>query len=306
MKILLIDVDSTIPNLALMKLSALHKSQGNQVALNRCSRGFNPDRIYISCVFTKNRSKALGIGKMFSCPVEIGGYGVNDKQLPKHIEHIMPDYDLYPGMNFSMGFTSRGCIRECPFCIVWKKEGKIRDHASIKEFWNPKHTRLMLLDNNFLASPKWKENIQFLIKHNLKVSISQGLDIRLMNDEVAFWLQQIESRTPSFKSRMYYFAFDDPSLVDQVDRGIKILNKAGIKSCYLTFYVLCGFNTTHKEDMERFKFLRKLGAWPYIMKYNDRTDDKQLNHFDRWVNGHYYNMCSFKNYKPTKGEIRHG
>jgi len=296
MKILLIDVDSKIPNLALMKISAWHKNQGNKVFLNNgCG---DPDKVHISCIFSQNRGKALGMGTMFNCPVEIGGYGVNNAQLSDAIEHMMPDYSLYPSMDFSMGYTSRGCIRKCPFCIVWRKEGSIRNHASIGEFWNSKHQKIVIFDNNFLASPRWKENIEFLITHKLQVSFCQGLDIRLVNDENALWLRLVKSKTMSFGSPMYYFAFDNPVIEDDVRRGVKTLKKHGIKPYYLTFYMLCGFNTTHEEDMHRFKVLRELGCYPYVMKYNDRGDDPWLNDFDRWVNARIHKKCSFKNYKP--------
>lgn len=304
MKILLIDVDSKIPNLALMKISASHKNVGDKVFLNKCC---TPDEVHISCVFSKNRSQALGITKMFDCPVEIGGYGVNDKQLPYAVEHMMPDYTLYPNMDFSMGYTSRGCIRKCPFCIVWKKEGNMRDHAPIGEFWNSSIGRkVVILDNNFLASPNWKPNIEFMLNHQLQVSLCQGLDIRLVNDENAFWLKLIDSRTMSFKSRMYYFAFDDPSIEDDVRKGVAILKKHGIKPYHLSFYMLCGFNTTHEEDRHRFNVLRELGAWAYIMKYNDRRDDPWLNHFDRWVNSHIHKVCAFEDYRPRKNELALG
>jgi len=302
--ILLIDVDSTIPNLALMKISASHKLHGDQVALNRCSRGFNPEEVHVSCLFSKNRGKALGIPKMFNCPVKIGGYGVNNIQLPDRIEHIMPDYKLYPNMDFSMGYTSRGCIRKCPFCKVPSTEGHIRNHASIGEFWNPKHKKVILLDNNFLASPKWKENIEFLLNHQIKVSICQGLDIRLVNDQNAFWLKQIDSRTITFKTKMYYFAFDNPKIEKAVIQGVSILKSQGISPYKLTFYVLCGFNSSHEEDMHRFEILRSLGVNAYIMKYNDRKDDVWLNHFDRWVNRHFYKVCSFDDYKPRKQYLK--
>lgn len=300
MKVLLVDIDSKIPNLGLMKLSAWHKNRGDQIIFRE--EVGQIDKVCISCVFSQNRSRALGIAKMFEgiCEVEIGGYGVNDNQLPHSIEHIMPDYSLYPNCDFSMGYTSRGCIRKCPFCIVWRKEGPMRDHASIGEFWNPKYKKLVLLDNNFLASPKWKENIEFLLIHQIPVTFCQGLDIRLINDENASWLRMVDSRTMSFKSKMYYFAFDDLAIEDDVRNGVELLKKHGIKPYRLTFYLLCGFNTTHDEDMHRFKVLRELGTWPYIMKYNDRSDDPWLNDFDRWVNARIHKKCSFEDYKPRK------
>ena len=223
-KIQLVDVDSKIPNLALMKISTAHKKLGNKVDLKEISK---PDKVYISCVFKENRSQALGIAKMFNCPVEIGGYGVNNKSLPDHIDHVMPDYSLY-NVDYSMGYTSRGCIRKCPFCIVWKKEGWIRDNAPVKEFWNPKHKKLVLLDNNLLASPKCEENLKFLAQNKIKTTFCQGLDIRLVNNDNASLLSKVNARTMSFKSKMYHFAFDDPQIEDDVRKGVSILKKHGI------------------------------------------------------------------------------
>ena len=133
-KVLLIDVDSKIPNLALMKISAYHKFNGDEVGFNVQ----NPDKVYISCIFSRNRTKAIGIPTLFRCVCELGGYGINDKQLPSEVEHIMPDYDLYR-CDYSFGFTTRGCIRNCDFCIVPKKEGKIKFNADIYEFWDKRH-----------------------------------------------------------------------------------------------------------------------------------------------------------------------
>lgn len=310
MKVLLLDIDSKIPNLALMKISAYHKELGDQVALATSQANFgdrqalvSPDEVYASCVFERNASRVLGIEKMFNCPVHVGGYGVNDNQLPNEIEHIMPDYDLY-GIDYSMGFFSRGCIRKCPWCIVPKKEGTIRKHAPISEFWNPKHKKLVLFDNNLLACPEWEEALEFIVKNRLQVNFNQGLDIRLVDDEKAKWLSLVDFRTFTFETPMLHFAFDMPEIEDSIRRGVQILRKHGIQAYKLTFYFLCGFNTTHREDMQRFMVIRELGANPYCMKYNDRQDDEWLNHFDRWINAHppLYKVCTFNDYKPNRLE----
>lgn len=307
MKVLLVDIDSKIANLALMKLSKYHKLRNDQVELRKVRKGSlglphpNPDKVYVSCVFSKNRTLALNIKKLFSCPVEVGGYGVNDSKLQYEIEHTMPDYDLY-GINYSLGFTSRGCIRNCGFCIVPKKEGYIKDHAPISEFLDPFHDRVVLLDNNFLASSKWKENLFFIRDHDLRVNFNQGLDIRLVNRDVARLLKTIRFSTFSFKSSRLHFAFDFPYLENEVRRGVKRLKEAGIPPSKLTFYFLTGFNTTHGEDMHRFEVLRELGTTPYCMKYNDRSDDRWLNHFDRWVNAppKLYKLVPFEEYLRDK------
>jgi len=280
MKDLLIPIDSKMRNLAIRKLGGFLKERGHQVFYNDgCS---SPDYVYISCIFQKNAPKVRGIAKMFSCPVEIGGYGVNGAQLPFEVEHHMPDYN---GMDYSMGFTSRGCIRNCPWCIVPKMEGSIRDHAPITEFLHPDHNKLVLLDNNFLASPRWRENLQFIIDHNLKVCFNQGLDIRLINEENARMLADCRYYSLTFRERRLYFAFDTLEVEPAVRRGIEILKEAGIKPKLMMFYILCGFQEPYDfgYDWHRFKVLCELGVDPYVMKYNGRRDIRILNHFSRWV-----------------------
>lgn len=303
MKVLLISVDGKKPNLALMKISEFHKKRGDSVELRKCFCGMlglphpNPDKVYVSCIFTKNAPFASNLSKMFDCEVEVGGYGINDKQLPYEIEHIMPDYSLY-GIHYSIGFTSRGCIRSCPWCIVPEKEGKIREHALIDEFYVPKWHKLILWDNNFLASPNWEKNLHEITARKIRICFNQGLDIRLIDASTAKLLSKTHYCDDQFKRPRLYFAFDLPNIEGAVVEGIEILKKAGIKARHLMFYVLVGFNTSFEEDYHRFELLDKLGVKPYIMLYNDRKDRPILRRFERWVNGRYYNVCKWKDYKP--------
>jgi len=281
-----------------MKISATHKKQGDEVFLQNVT---NPDKVYISCIFSQNKPKALGIAKMFNCQVEVGGYGINDVQLPYDVEHIMPDYNLY-GIRYSIGFTSRGCIRNCPWCIVPKKEGYIKDHAPIDEFYVPQWKKLILWDNNFLASPRWHENLKEIIARKIKVSFNQGLDIRLIDQENAKLLSKIHYYDHKFKRPRLYFSFDTPEIETDVSKGIETLRKAGIPPHHLMFYVLVGFNTSFQEDYHRFEVLTKMGIKPFIMIYNNRRDKPILRHFARWVNKRYYKVCTFPHYKPLRGK----
>ena len=145
MKISLIDVDSKIPNLALMKISAYHKLKGDLVGFNLS----NPDKIYSSIIFKKNYGKSLN-GHLSDVPIVYGGSGYDlNVKLPDEIEFIKPDYDLYPS-EYSQGFTSRGCNRNCYFCLVPKKEGCFKVNQHPKEFYDPKFKDIMLMDNNIL------------------------------------------------------------------------------------------------------------------------------------------------------------
>jgi len=279
MKVGLIQVDGKWPNLALMKLSAWHKKRGDEVTLvDLSSHRF--DRVYASKVF-------------------VGGSGVDLKsELPKEIEVQVPDYELFK-TDYSIGFTSRGCIRDCGFCIVSEKEGWIEE-APFDWIVSGK---VLLLDNNFLASPKWKEKLEFFIRQKLKVCFSQGLDIRLVNRENAQLLAQVKYYDNHFNRRRLYFAFDDPKLEPIVKRNVAILTEAGIKPEHLLFYMIVGYNTTFQQDYHRFEVLRDLGVLPFVMIYNNRRDNQNIRKFARWVNKRYYKVCEFKDYD---GSIRGG
>jgi hypothetical protein len=259
-KVLLMDLDiikqrRPFPNLALMKLSAYHRARGNEVFLNFPL--VQPDITYASCVFTWNAKRAQGL----TPSTTIGGSGVNlGGQLPLEVEHIMPDYSLYPDVKFSMGFTSRGCIRRCPWCIVPQKEGDIEAWASPYEFWDRKHQKIILLDNNFLAAPNWRDTIASLITIGVEVDFNQGLDIRLVDDEVAWCLSRL-------KTKHLRFAFDDIAYESRLRRGIELLLARGFNSRHLSFYVLVGFN--RDPGIDRMKLLASYKVDVYPMIYKD-------------------------------------
>ncbi len=201
-KIGLIQIDGKMPNLALMKLASWHRKKGDEV-------------IFIDL-------STLGIDKWYGSKIFMGGSGYDIKQkLPKDIEAQIPDYDLF-NTDYSIGFTSRGCIRDCNFCIVKEKEGNLFECDFSKDI---KHSKYIVMDNNFLASPMWKEKLQFFIDNNIKVSFTQGLDIRLIDDEKAKLLSKVKYYSLSFLERRLYFAFDDPSMESIFRRKIKILLK---------------------------------------------------------------------------------
>jgi len=263
MKVLLFDLDinkerNPFPNLALMKLSAYHKARGDEVFLNfpLCQ----PDLTYASCVFTW---KAKGLN-LLKAGIIKGGSGIDlTTELPPEVEHTMPDYHLYPNVDFSLGFSSRGCIRKCPPCIVPEKEGYIKAWARIYEFLDPRYKRLLLLDNNFLAAPNWQETMYDLIAEDLEVDINQGLDIRLLNEDNLYYLKKL-------RTKQLRFAFDHISSEPAVRQGIELLLKHGIPSRKLSFYVLIGF----KDDetaLDRMEILKsyKVSVYPMIFKGAD-------------------------------------
>lgn len=300
-QVLLVDADSHngFPNLALMKLSAYHKNEGHLVdfikGLPQAPPLFLYDKSYISCIFFQNREKVLQYAMMLPNCI-VGGSGWNlENKLPEEIEHIRPDYSLYD-LDYSIGFTSRGCIRNCGFCIVPRKEGKIRNHAPISEFHDPEHKKVMLLDNNFQASPKWRENMEYIIEHDLKVNFNQGLDIRLLTNEFVQKLAQVKYQNWKFTRKSLNFAFDDLRYEKQLREGLRLLEHYGVRMRNLAVYMLTGYDTTRNEDIKRFEILRECGVNPYVMRYNQKGTI-WANHFARYVNRRYYQFIEWDKYE---------
>jgi len=298
--VLLVDVDSVIPNIALMKLSVFHKERGDNVDFQRGLKvpSKEYDVVCISCIFKENARRARRLAKRFpNAKVHLGGSGVDLKAtLPDEIEHLMPDYDLYPECDASYGYTSRGCPRNCEFCIVPKKDGKAHPVADIYEFWDRRHKKIVLLDDNIFALPDhFKKIAKQIIKEGLRVDFQSGLDVRLLDDEKATLLKAMHVSEPTF-------AFDDTSHERAVLRGIELLKEHGINRS--NFYVLAGFESDFEDALYRVNRLRDLGQRVYVMPYNGDElfeKDERYRHLRGWANGRMrFASCTFDEYVRTK------
>ena len=286
MKIGLFDIDSKYHNLALMKISAWHKSFGDQTELYNPLMKKTYNRVYVSKIFSKGNKEEGYIPKNSI----IGGSGYSLKTvLPYDMEHFMPDYSLY-NLNYSLGFTTRGCIRNCGFCIVREKEGNIREHTEVEEFLNSKSNVIVLLDNNFLALPSHIKKLNHYINKGWIMDFNQGLDIRLVNKENAKLLAKIKHY------KQIRFAWDFIETEKEVKEGLNILFKAGVKPYQVMVYILCNFNTTIGEDIYRQQELNNLGVDPFIMLYGEAN--KMMRNLQRWANRRQISKkCKFEDYK---------
>jgi hypothetical protein len=273
MKVLLVDVDSKIPNLALMQLSAWHKSQGDSASFNEP----NPDVVYASVIFSKNKHKVDGLKFYYpNSKIVIGGSGYDlSIKIPAEAQKIKPDYDLYPS-EYSMGFTTRGCIRKCPFCVVRDKEGAYHKWQHPSDFHDPHFKTMMLLDNNWYANKEWfMETSQWIIDNDVHI-IEHGMDIRILTADIARQLKKIKFDKPM------KFAFDNMDNEDVVVNGIKILSDAGISPrSSVQIYVLVGFDTTEEQDKYRCRKLKELGTNAFVMPYKRTAWTKRI---ARWAN----------------------
>lgn len=306
MKIGIIDADlldngTKHPNLALMKISKFHKDKKDEVTLLVDYNNIdNYDKVYISKVFTFTNIPSYIINK---ANVEIGGtgfFGIEAKPLPNEIEHYMPDYDLYKEyinnkinsgvnesyfddyLNYSIGFTTRGCFRKCEFCVNRKYDKSIK-HSPINEFLNPEKPKIHLWDDNFLACDKWSDILDELIETNKPFQFRQGLDIRLLTDEKAKRLSRVKY------SGDFIFAFDHIKDTELIESKLKLWRKYTKKSTKL--YLLCGYDSIGLDDIvnifKRIEILLKYDCVPYIMRYENYINSEFKDMYiqiARWCN----------------------
>lgn len=263
-------IDGEWPNLALMKLSAWHKRNGDSVSIANPIEKY--DTVYASKIF--DFTPDWDSYPMAERIVRGGSAFSLAQELPQEIEHIMPDYEIFP-TNRAYGFTVRGCVRKCEFCIVPRKEGGIHRHASIDEFWNGQK-EVCLMDNNLTGLPEvLAEDCAFIRDHKLVVDFHQGLDARLMTDEMAKEIASVKH------SGQIHFAWDSMQIEKSVLRGLDIVRQY-IRPGKLTVYVLIGFDTTPGEDLYRVMRLHELGYESFVMPYN--KSDPYQKRFARWCN----------------------
>lgn len=267
-RILLIDIDSKIPNLALHKLCVYHQQQGDDVSWGSARDLIQEsyvDKVYVSCVFTENKPKA----EEWAGLAVIGGSGYRlDTELPWAVEQTRPHINL--------GFTTRGCIRHCNFCIVPEKEGGIRAVGDLLDLWDGcSERKVTVLDNNILALPEhFKMICQQARDNKLLVDFNQGLDHRLLTPEIV-------SEMISIRHREYRFAYDRVVYEGSVIKALKLLRKNKLNRAF--WYVLVGYDTDYAEDMWRLDLLRNWGQTVFVQRYVKTRGNMLL---ARWANQH--------------------
>jgi len=301
MNVALVDIDShNFPNLVLMKLSAWHKARGDNVFLLdpfEFLQGRNLftiyDKVYGACVFAENAKLAKDIEAAGGI---VAGSGTGKPgTLPEEVEHIFPDYSLYGISDTAYGFLTRGCPRNCPFCIVSKKEGKeSRKVADLSEWWAGQRY-IKLLDPNLLAAKEADYLLLQLYDSGAYIDFTQGLDARLLDNNRIDLLSKM-------KIKRLHFAWDNPrdtktqiALKNFAERAMKH------KSDYVKYkvYVLTNYWSTHKEDLYRVYWLRDNGYDPYVMIFDKENAPKQTRYLQRYVNNkRIFRTCkNFEDYR---------
>lgn len=271
MKVGIWDLDGKIPNLALMKISSWHKALGDNVNPYLPSGSY--DKIYCSSIFTFSDKSHV------SPEMICGGTGFDiKKKLPKEIDCCVPDRSLYPDFEHPVGFLTRGCIRDCDFCFVREKEGFIQPYRDIEEIVNLQDESAILLDNNVLSSEYGISQIEKISKMKLKIDFNQGLDARLINNNIAKLLSKVKWLSAVRMSC---------DSVDQIAHTRNAIELLRWNNCTPRRYFIYVLIKEIDESLEIIKVLKGMNVDVFAQPYRDKSVNKptkKKRDFARWVN----------------------
>jgi hypothetical protein len=299
MNIGILAVDSNYPNLALMKISSYHKARGDNV------EWYNPlcsyDKVYIAKVFSFTPDYGYYIN---ADQVEKGGTGYDKKKvLLPEIDRMIPDYDLYNvDKNLAYGFLTRGCPNHCKWCVVPKKEGNIATYMDIEEIAVNGRKNIILMDNNILASDYGLQQIEKIISMGVRVDFNQGLDARLVTDDIARLLARVKW------IKRIRFGCDTPGQIAECERATALIDKYGYKGEYFFYCILL---KDFKEAFERVNHWKKKGGrfLPHCQPYRDLNNPRQIipqwqKDLAGWADKKWiFRSCEFKDFIPRKGFV---
>ena len=309
-RVLLVQLDGKLPNMALMRIAFHHRERGDDVVLRRGGeRGLWDeawDLVYGSSIFLKSQLAIDRLRHQHPAAI-IGGTGVGLAVTleQRGITTKRQDYGVYPDFRQSMGFTQRGCRLKCSFCVVPQKEGEVREYSTVHEIWrgDPWPREILLLDNDFFGQSNWRERIREIREGMFKVSFNQGINARCLTDEAAEAIASVNYRDDSMLVRRIYTAWDSRADESRLFDGLARLVKYGVKPDHIMVYMLTGYwpGETHEDRDYRRKRLRDFGARPYPMPF---VRTPELVGFQRWVIGAYDKRISWKQWAAARWEPR--
>ena len=298
MNVALLAVDSNYPNLALMKISAYHKSQGDNVEWYNSFDTY--DRLYMAKVFSFTPDYGFVIANVHGEVVRGGtGYDIHSS-LPEEIDMMQPDYSIYPTIDSrtAYGFLTRGCPNRCRWCVVPQKEGAIRPYMDVDDIAINGRDHLILMDNNVLACDYGLSQIEKIVSRKYHVDFNQALDARLVTTDVARLLAKVKW------IKRIRFGCDTSGQIDNCERAINLIRTAGYCGEFLLYCIIMDFDESYqrichwREDKKVIPF-----AQPFRDPHNPHQRIPQWQKdMSRWVNKkELYRSCEFMDFQPRKG-----
>jgi hypothetical protein len=285
--VVLFDLDSKIPNLALMKLSTYWRERGVRTVLHHGTPEYIPGSLHFaSAVFQSppTQIKTEKLRRFYGEGVTIGGTGADlTSRLPLDAENCFPDYSLYGHTDYALGFLTRGCDQHCPFCLVPKKEGGLQKvPASFNNFVPRGQKKVMLLDNNLMAHPEAEDLLRQMIWRKYEVNFSQSLDIRFLTEKKACLLRKMECRNRRFTKWMLFFACNSAASIPEFEEKASWSRAFGMD--HLGILLLCGFNPLLSNDYQRLLLLHRNYWIPFLIEYTPLQGTPPAS------NGHFFDM----------------
>lgn len=300
MRIGLIKVDGhNYINLALGKLATWHKSQGYSVEWADPMFG-EYDKVYASKIFNFSPD----FTDIYECEIVKGGTGYDiHSKLPDYVDCLQPDYSMFPEIDSktAYGFTTRGCIRKCPWCAVPKAEGYIRPYIDVEEIaMGGVRTKLILMDNNILACDHGLEQIEKIIKKQYRIDLNQASDARLITNDIAKMFAQVRWLAP------IRLGCDTPQQIIDCERAMAMIDKhCEIPRQYLLYMMIHGDINECYERLSRYRNHKRIR----IVAQPFRDVDNPNHHPPQWqrdmarwaMRREFYATCDFKDFSPRKG-----
>ena len=281
----------TFPNYALMKISAYHKAHGDTV------EWWNPlmqyDKVYSSKVFDFTPDDPY-----LPSDAVRGGTGYRDlpmnNELPEEIDSMFPDYSIYPECDYAIGYITRGCPNNCRWCIVPKKEGKIRPYRTWEQIVRKETDKLVLMDNNILSCEYGINQLESMIGSGYRIDLNQGMDARLVDDRIANILSKLEW------IRFIRFSCDQKSQIEPINRTLDLLGKYGVRPYRVFIYLLVTKDIQDaSERVEALKHHTGINIYAQAER-NERMgiipNAEQMEFQQRYVYGGCYRKETWKQY----------
>lgn len=284
------------PNYALMKISAWHKVQGDQVEWWKPL--YEYDLVYSSKVFDFTPDNPYLPDDAIR-----GGTGYRDisidKELLPEIDNMFPDYSIYPECDYAIGYLTRGCPNNCRWCVVPRKEGQIRAYRTWRDLVRQDTDQLILMDNNILACEYGIEQLKSLIGSGYRIDLNQGMDARLVTGQVADILSQLSW------IRFVRFSCDQKSQIVPVRRTVNLLIERGVKPYRIFIYLLVTADIEDaSERIEALKVYKGINIYAQAER-NERKgitpNAGQLEFQQRYVYSGCYRTETWQEYCARRG-----